>query len=372
MKKPLGNMARLQDLVEKSDFDAVIAVTPENVFYTCGVVIGTQKSIRERLALTVLSRRREPILIVCNIEEPQTRAETFLSDVRSYFEFRQSPVNVLADVLEEIGAGSGKIGIETRYLSANYLQEMQSKLPAASIGSCDAIFDEARVVKTPEEIALLVHAARSTEKALLSTYAGTSEGDTEYSLVERLSTNLLRSGAQTIEFAYINVGPNTGYPHSKPSGYAAKSGDLLKTDCGALYDGYISDIARTAVIGAASPEQRSVYDRLLEIHAHCISLARPDKRPSDIYAAMVSEHERVGLHFGLTHAGHSVGITGHEYPILNPYNNDAFLANTMLYIETRVRWPGKEGYHIEDLVQVTDGEPIVHTKFFSIDKLLEL
>lgn len=42
------------------------------------------------------------------------------------------------------------------------------------------------------------------------------------------------------------------------------------------------------------------------------------------------------------------------------------------YVETRVRWPGKEGYHVEDLVQVTDGDPIVHSRFFPSEWLFEM
>lgn len=372
MNKPLGDMERLRTLVNESEFDAVVAVSPENVFYTCGVVIGTQTSIRERLALTVIPKQGDPVLIVCNIEEPQTRAESFIKDIRAYFEFKQSPIALLAIVLGELGCGSGKVGIETHYLSANYWKELEAALPAAAFGSCDSLFDRARVVKTPAEIALLVKAARSTEKALLATYAGIQEGDNEFDLVERLSSNLFRSGAQKINFAYINVGPNTGYPHSHPTAYQGVAGDLIKTDCGGFYNGYISDVARTAVLGKASPEQLSIYSRLLEIHDACVALARTGTRPSDIYATMVREHERVGIHFGLTHAGHSVGITGHEQPILNPYNTEGLEANTMLYIETRVRWPGKAGYHIEDLIQVTDDGPVVHTGYFDIRNLMEV
>jgi Xaa-Pro aminopeptidase len=292
--------------------------------------------------------------------------------VRSYFEFRQSPVALLAAVLAEVGAGSGTVGIETRYLSAHYWEELEAALPAAEIRACDAVFDQARAIKTPEEIRLLARAARNTEKALLSTYTGVFEGESEFSLVERLSTNLLRSGAESVEFAYINAGPNTGYPHSKPSAYTCRAGDVLKTDCGASYEGYISDVARTAVIGPASAEQLSIYNRLLEIHHHCIGLVRPGTRACEIYEAMQREHERVGIHFGLTHAGHSVGITGHEHPILNPYDKTPLEPNMIFYVETRVRWAGKAGYHIEDLVQVTDDGPLVHTGFFDINRLLEL
>src|SRR5579872_482711 len=108
---PIGNIERLKTLLHKSEFDAIVAVSPENVTYTCGVTIWTQRSIRDRLAIVVWPRAGEPSIIVCNIEEPQTRTESFIQDVRSYVEFRVSPVELLAEVLREKGLATGSIGV---------------------------------------------------------------------------------------------------------------------------------------------------------------------------------------------------------------------------------------------------------------------
>ena len=43
--------------------------------------------------------------------------------------------------------------------------------------------------------------------------------------------------------------------------------------------------------------------------------------------------------------------------------------NLMCYVETRGRWPGKAGDHIEDLIQVTDIDPAVHTTYFDSSEL---
>lgn len=369
----IGNIERLQKLLQQSEYDAIVAVSPENVTYSCGVTIWTQRSIRERLAIVLWPRTSNPSVIVCNIEEPQTRAESPIKDVRSYVEFRVSPIQLLADVLREKGLENGTIGMEFRYLSAHYAEELRKLVPHARFSACDALFANARMIKTEEEISRLGHAARCTERALLATFATIREGETEKSMSERLSANILLSGASKTEFFYINAGPNTGYPHSAAGQYQCKAGDIIKADCGGFYEGsLISDVARTGVIGKASEEQKSIWSRLQQVHHACIATARKGNRACDIFERMSKEMAAVDLHFPLPHAGHSVGLTAHENPILSPVDHTEIEPNMTFYIETRVRWPGRVGYHIEDLILVTDNGPKVLTRTFDNSQLFEI
>jgi len=38
-------------------------------------------------------------------------------------------------------------------------------------------------------------------------------------------------------------------------------------------------------------------------------------------------------------------------------------------VETRVRWVGKVGYHMEDLIEITDGAPVVFSTAFDNEEL---
>ncbi len=46
--------------------------------------------------------------------------------------------------------------------------------------------------------------------------------------------------------------------------------------------------------------------------------------------------------------------------------------NMVFAVETRVRWPGREGYHIEDLVVIRDDGPEVITTFMDTSRLMEI
>ena len=363
IKAALGDIKGLRTAIEESPFDAVVAVSPENVRYAGDVYIGTQISVRDRLAMILWPKGREPIFLVGDIEEGYVREVSWIEDVRIYVEFKTSPIELLANVLGELGLEKGRIGIELEYLFAYYYQELRERLPGLKIEKCEE-FERTRMVKTQGEKDLLARAARATEKALLATYATIQPGETEKSMANRLASNIMHCGADKVKFLYINGGPNTGFPHMQPSDYAVKRGDIIKTDCGGVFTEYISDIARTAVVGKPSADQRSIYQRLMEVHRGTIDKLRPGNKPSDVFNTAVELYRKVDIPFKLPHCGHSVGIGGHEKPILNPFDHTILKPNMMFYVETRVRWPGKEGYHIEDLIQVTEKDPVVHTTFF--------
>ena len=148
MHQAVGNLSRLDNLIESSEFDAVVAVSPENVLYTSDVFISTMVDIRDRLALIVWAKGKDPIFVLCQVEEGYVRQESWIQDSRTYNEFVTSPVDVLADVLEELGLAKGRVGIETEYFGVHYHEALKGRLPKLILGSCDKLFARARMIKS--------------------------------------------------------------------------------------------------------------------------------------------------------------------------------------------------------------------------------
>lgn len=69
MEDALGELSRLKRAIQCSDFDVVVAASPENVLYTSDAFVSTQVDIRDRLALIVWDGDREPVFILCQVEE---------------------------------------------------------------------------------------------------------------------------------------------------------------------------------------------------------------------------------------------------------------------------------------------------------------
>ena len=370
MESVIGDMAALKRAIGASEFDAVIAASPENVTYISDVFISTQVDIRDRLALVVWDGSSDPVFVLCQVEEGYVRQESWIQDIRTYKEFVTSPVDVLAEVLREKGLESGRIGLESDYVAGRYQAALERQLPNLSIGACEDLFAAVRMIKTPREREILTAAFRGTEKALMEAFQSAKPGDTERDMSFRLSDGILRSGADTVAFTHINGGPNTGFPHMDPSDYQVKPGDILKADTGGYYKRYYSNVGRTAKLGPLSDADRDWWAKLRDIHRQIIDMLRPGNTGRELFEAATRLHEKHDIPFPYAHNGHGIGLFIHEPPLISPHETAPYEPGMMSTVETRVRWVGEVGYHMEDLVEITDGAPIVRSDYFDNEEIL--
>jgi Xaa-Pro aminopeptidase len=370
MADAMGNLSLLKRLLDESPFDAIVAASPENVRYTADVHISTQKSIPDRLALVVWAKGRAPVFVLCLVEEGYVRQHSWVQDIRAYKEFVVSPVDLLADVLAELGLSAGRVGMELDYFAAGYLRKLEARLPQLRVEACEGLFARARMFKTPREMATLFGGYQQTGKALLATYLTVSEGETERSMMERLSAAIIKQGADSVAFAHINAGPNTGFPHMTPSGYQVKPGDLVKADVGGFYHEYFSNIGRTAKLGKLNDFDRDLWQRLREIHHAVSDMLRPGNTGAQAFALATKLHEKHRIPFPYAHNGHSIGLNVHERPILGPHDDTPYEPGMVSTCETRVRVVGQYGYHIEDIYEITEGAPILRSTAFDNEEIL--
>ncbi|AJY45049.1 hypothetical protein TM49_04055 [Martelella endophytica] len=367
----MGDIPRLRAELEASEFDAIVACSPENVRYISDVMIDTMKSIRDRLGFIVWAKGRDPVFILCQVEEAYVRQKTWIEDIRGYREFFVKPTDLLADVLKELGLADGKIGIELEYFAAKYLLSLKEQLPNLKVDACDPLFRKVRSIKTSREVATLQEAFRGTEKAMLATFATTRVGETEYSLSRRLADGIMLSGADIVAFNHINAGPNTGFPHAAPTGYQVQKGDYVKADSGGWYPGaYPSNVGRTAKMGKPTAEEQDIWKRLREIHHTIADMLRPGNTGGQLFDVAAKLHAKHGLPFPFAHNGHSIGLELHEYPMIKPEENTVFEPGMVCTVETRIRFVGEKGLHMEDLYHITESGPVLLSDAFDNEEIL--
>jgi Xaa-Pro aminopeptidase len=344
---------RLEQLIRESGYDAVVATSLANVYYSSGALIMTQASIPDRLASVVWPARGDPVFVVCSIEASLAQRDSWIKDVRTYEEFATSPVALIADVLSKLAPAPRQVGVETRHLTAHYMDELRRTLPSVQLTACESLFDRARAVKEPEEVSRLASAAQATDKAIWESFATATPGRRERDVAADFQRRLLDSGPDMVAFCVLGSGENTALAHPYASDRVMKSGDLLRVDVGGSFQGYYSDLARTMVVGKASDRQRDVYSRLWEVHEQTIDAIRPGVRASDLYHVCAAGFERARLSFKMPHIGHSLGIGLHESPMLKPQDNTELVPGMVLAVEPLHFEPSGERYHVEDLIEVT-------------------
>jgi len=366
----IGDVGGLEKAIARSGFDAVIAVSPENVRYAGDVHIATQASIRDRLAFIVWPAGREPVFLVCVIEAGYVTKNTWIGDVRTYQEFVLDPVSALADILRELKLDKGHVALETEYLAAKYYNDLVAQLPALTISPAEPVFARVRMHKTPREKQMLIDAFHGTEKAFLSTYSSVCVGDTEKTLAARLAENILLQGADNAFASHLNAGPNTGFPHMAASDYRVQKGDIVKADAGGSFKEYLSNVGRTAKVGEPTADDLSCWKKLRDIHHTVIDMCRPGRTGRELFETAKRLQEKAGMAFTYSHNGHSIGLNVHERPIINPHEDIPYEPGMITTVETRARWVGRLGYHMEDVIEITDGDPIWHAKHFPNEEIL--
>ena len=349
---------RVKSLMREQGLDAVVAVSPENVFYMAETFIETQKSLRDRLAIALLPLEADPVMIGCVIERNTIEHETWIRDKRFYFEFRESPVRFLADAIREKKLEHGRIGIELDYLSALYYTELREYLPDTEFIPCVKLFEHVRAVKDAGEIELLAHAAQATRQAFEMAVAETHVGETERTLGLRTSKHMLDLGCDKVDFLVMGTGERSILVHALPDDSPLCDGEEGRIDFGGLFGNYNSDVARTFTIGRPDPKFEDVFSRMVEAYRAAIAACQVGAPANAPYLAAQQMCQKVGLPFDRVHEGHGLGIGGHEYPILAPDNQYLLEEDMVMCVEHAVHVDGRR-YHVEDLIRVTKNGPVI-------------
>lgn len=147
----------------------------------------------------------------------------------------------------------------------------------AEIRDVHALLDEMRLIKGPEEIAVMRRAAAITAGAHRRAMRAARPGRTEFEIEAELLHEFRRHGAQAPAYTPIVAGgKHACILHYVQNDAKLKNGDLLLIDAGCELDGYAADVTRTfPVNGKFGGPQREIYQLVLEAQTAAIAAVRP-------------------------------------------------------------------------------------------------
>jgi len=353
--------ALLQEL-QRAGLYAAVVCSYENVSYLAGTHMLTQIMVPDRLAFVVIGPGEATTLLVCNIEESQVKSQSDISDVRAYVEFEDDPTDALVEVLRD-GRHLRSIGYEARRLPAGALVKLQQALPHLQLRAIDDSLDDLQGDKTAPEIDLLKASANATLDAVIKTIGEVDSSHTERGVSNLIFRRLVDSGGDPT-FLVFAAGERTMHGHPEPRETQLEVGSLWRTDLGARYQfGFNSDVARSGVVGEPSAAQAETLAALRAAQDAALAIAEPGRPAKELFEACRTTAVRGGLKFTMPHIGHGLGIGLHEQPMLEPRNDRRLRAGMVLNIEPLVIVPERrEGYHVEDLVLVSDSGPVLLTE----------
>ncbi|HXF67336.1 MAG TPA: M24B family metallopeptidase, partial [Burkholderiales bacterium] len=137
--------------------------------------------------------------------------------------------------------------------------------------------DEMRLIKGPEEIALLRRAAAITAGAHRRAMRAVRPGMVEYEIEAELLHEFRRHGAQAPAYTPIVAGGSRACVlHYVQNDARLQDGELLLVDAGCELDGYAADLTRTfPVNGRFSAAQRELYELVLAAQSAALAQVAP-------------------------------------------------------------------------------------------------
>jgi Xaa-Pro aminopeptidase len=212
-------------------------------------------------------------------------------------------------------------------------QSRAGATPPAEFVDLDHLLHEMRLFKSPAELKLMTTSARIAAEAHCRAMTLCKPGMYEYQLQAEIEHEFARKGASFPAYSSIvGGGANGCILHYVENRSPLQDGDLVLIDAGCEYQGYASDITRTfPVNGKFSPEQRALYDIVLEAQLAAIEAVKAGNhwnQPHDatvkvitkglvelgLLKGKVSDLVRDGAYrdFYMHRAGHWLGMDVHD------------------------------------------------------------
>jgi Xaa-Pro dipeptidase len=367
------DLGRIREAIDSGPFDAVITMAPENVPYFSGFYNMDLRIIPERLHIVIWVRSQDPAFVVMGRRAEQlTPRDTFIADIRGYEGEGLDSMRAVADVLRARGITRGVVGIEGRMFPGGHLLDLRNRLPELTFRNAQEFLEAIRVIKTPAERETIAKVNLITQRAIELAFHAARPGDTERAIAARMQYEFLMGGGEIINAPLLAAGERSGIWHGLPTDLRIEKGMLFKTDFGGFLDGYFSDIAREAVMGRATPHQKSMHAKMTEIKNRIVNAAKPGVRASELAHVGRKAYADLGLEFRWAILGHSIGLAIHEEPQIYPSVDTPISAGMMMMIEVGYTDLGRDSFQVEDLIEIKAGGAEYVTDAAAHEKIWEI
>ena len=281
-----GRLARLQAAMRAHDIPACLLCNEPNIRYATGASAMPIYSMSTFVRCAVVPAEGRPILF--EHANSMHRSRSVVEDVRPMhaWEFYDDQgaealtwAGEIGDALRELGVRDAPLAVD-RLGTPGFLA-----LTGAGVRLVDSApaTQEAREVKTPEEIQLLEMNGAMVVDMLRAFEAALLPGVRERDLLAVLSDAMLRAGGEYLATSTVCSGPHTNPWRSEATDRAIEPGDVVFVDTDTVgIEGYFFCVSRSFLAGdePPTPAQRDTYRgvaRLARVDESS-GQARPDLR----------------------------------------------------------------------------------------------
>ncbi|MDW8325062.1 MAG: Xaa-Pro peptidase family protein [Anaerolineales bacterium] len=373
-------LARIKKLLQESELGALLCFDMNNIRYITNTTIGTW-AIDKLGRFCLLPQNDEPINwdfgvaakhheMYCPwFKKGHSRAgiSTLRGAMPPAAGRAEDVARKIRVELEERGLHREPLGVDV--VEPPVLFALQKE--GLNVVDGQQLMQEARVIKTQDEITLLTMACMMVDAAYEELYRFMRPGVRENECVALVNKVLYSMGSEHVEGVNAISGERCNpHPHIFSDRYL-RPGDLAFYDILHSYMGYRTCYYRTLAVGSASRSQIDAYKRCRYYLDAAINAIRPGVTTADVVKLWPKAQE-----FGLPNEevafalqyGHGVGLAIWEKPVFSrlvSFDSPEEIREGMVFaLETY--WPASDGWSAarieEQLVVTKDGCEVI-TRF---------
>ncbi len=244
-----------------------------------------------REAMLLFPLEGEPVLFVQYFNHvPDARRAGRVRDTRWGGE---STAATVAEEVQRRGMAGARLGL-IGPVPWQQVEALRRGLPEASFADASVLLQQARLVKSDEELTHLRRGAELSDRAIEVLEREARPGISEYELVALIEGAYVGAGGQT-HIHYLSTTsmqhPERCVPAQQPTGRVLQRGDVLITEISAHYHGYPGQILRPFTIGEPpTPSYQRLYDLAVEAFSRVAAAVRAGATAAAVLDAAESIH----------------------------------------------------------------------------------
>ena len=283
----------VRDLMRRANFDALICLPNQGHWDQFGADARylTQIGGFQTEVAVVIPLESDVTVIVRGENEIEWwgLAQEWVKDIRPS---RRSYAEPVIQRLKEIRAQRvGIVGIEglvrapEGIVSWAIYEKLRTTLPQVRFENATGLMQEARSVKSAEEIAFIERAAEIIGLAIEALVREVRPGVPESHLVAEMLKEIVKQGGEPITMLLFGAGgPEVPWAQRVVTARPLKIGDLINTEVEAKYGGYIAQALQPISLGPRPKELEKIFDTTKVIFEKMLKVLNPGTTFGEVVA----------------------------------------------------------------------------------------
>jgi len=285
--------------------------------------------IAAKQGICCFPRMGDPVVFIENIHMyhpygPYLLSQDWVAEVRPF-----TGIDAVAGVVRDLGKARCRLGIvgygsalQQHIIAYQEYEALREALPDAELVDVTDVLDELRLIKSPEEIALLEQSGRLAAAMVEALLETARAGVRECEVYAEMVRAHIAAGGEPYIFCFFSADPvdfcERYLLHARPQPIAPtmrplQGGDLVLAEFHASYGGYLTGVEFSAFVGPPPSELARVHDVAVECLRCGVERLRPGVTLQEVWEALRQPVQAAGMDY-IECGFHGHGVGSPEFP----------------------------------------------------------